>query len=131
MRELIEAWTAPVVSGDKGETANERMKLVPESILKYMPPLYGTEHVPLAEKVVRVKLFAPWTSWTWYLIECERGGPVAWGLAVGHEAEFGYVDVSELEKINGPGGLTIERDIHFTPCTVAELVVRERISISI
>lgn len=115
------------VSGRQWAGANEFMKLVPESILKYMPPLYATEHVPLEEKVVRVKLFVPWSPWTFWLIECEKNGPVAWGLVVGHDAEFGYIDLSELEEVRGPSGLTIERDIHFAPCTVAELVRRERI----
>jgi hypothetical protein len=119
------------VSGSQWARVNGFMTLVPESILKYMPPLYATEHVPLEEKVVRVKLFVPWSSFTFWLIECEKDGPVAWGLVVGHEAEFGYFDLGELATVRGPGGLTIERDIHFAPCTVRELIVRERIGISL
>src|SRR3954453_1365971 len=97
-----------------------RMELLPQAILKDMPPLYATEHLPLREKIVRVKLFVPWSSWTFFLIECEKDGPIAWGLVVGHENEFGYIDLGEIAAVRGPGGLTIERDIHFAPCTVAE-----------
>jgi hypothetical protein len=107
------------------------MKLLTPATLKDMPPLYATEHLPLADKIVRAKLFAPWSSWTWYLLECEPNGPIAWGLVVGHESEFGYIDLSELEAVRGPGGLTIERDIHFTPCTIAELIQRERVNITL
>jgi hypothetical protein len=107
------------------------MKLITSDILKTMPALYATEDVPLGNKTVRVKLFAPWSRWTWYLIECEPDGPIAWGLVVGHESEFGYVDLSELEAVSGPGGLGIERDMNFVPCTIAEVVARDRIQISI
>jgi DUF2958 family protein len=111
--------------------ATQGMELIPSSIMKDMPALYGTEHLPLAQKIVRVKLFVPWSSWTWYLIECETDGPIAWGLVVGHESEFGYIDLTELKSVRGPGGLTIERDIHFTPCTIAELIQRERVNITL
>jgi hypothetical protein len=107
------------------------MKLLTKDILKTMPTLYATEHVPLASKIVRAKLFTPWSNWTWYLIECEPDGPIAWGLVQGHECEFGYIDLSELEAVSGPGGLHIERDLHFIPCTVAEVIKRDRIQISI
>jgi hypothetical protein len=111
--------------------ATQIMEVIPPSIMKDMPALYATEHLPLAQKIVRVKLFVPWSSWTWYLIECEPDGPIAWGLVVGHENEFGYIDLNELESVRGPGGLTIERDLHFTPCTIADLVARERISLAL
>lgn len=107
------------------------MKLLTPEIMKTMPALYATEHLPLAEKIVRAKLFTPWSSWSWYIIECEPDGPIAWGLAVGHESEFGYIDLSELEAVKGPGGLAVERDIHFDSCTVAELVQRERLRVSL
>jgi hypothetical protein len=40
------------------------MELLPKSILKDVPALYATERVALAAKVVRAKLFVPWTAWT-------------------------------------------------------------------
>lgn len=107
------------------------MKLIPDNIARTLPKLYETEHLPLADKIVRAKLFCPWSSWTWYLIECEVDGPIAWGLAVGFEAEFGYIDLGELGAVRGPGGLSIERDEHFQSCTVAELVQRERLAVAL
>ena len=35
------------------------------------------------------------------------------GYVVGHEAEWGYFRLSELEVVRGPGGLWIERDLYF------------------
>lgn len=107
------------------------MRLLTRDIMKAMPNLYATESVPLGQKLVRAKLFTPWSSWTWFLIECEPDGPIAWGLVVGHESEFGYIDLAELEDVSGPGGLKVERDMHFEPCTVAELVRRERLHVSL
>jgi hypothetical protein len=107
------------------------MKLLPPSILKDVPPLYATEHLPLGQKFVRVKLFVPWSSWTFYVVECDPEGRTAWGLVNGLEDEFGYFDIAELEAMRGPGGLTVERDLHFSPCTVAELVQREKLKVSL
>jgi Protein of unknown function (DUF2958) len=39
---------------------------------------------------------------------------------VGHEREFGYFSVEELEAIRGPGGLTIERDLYWKPKALKE-----------
>lgn len=106
------------------------MELLPNSILKDVPPLYATERVALAEKIVKAKLFIPWTNWTFFIIECDAEGKTAWGIVNGFEDEFGYFDIPELSAIRGPGGLTVERDIHFAPCTVAELVRRERLNLT-
>lgn len=107
------------------------MELLPKSVLKDVPPLYRTERIPLAQKTVRVKLFIPWTNWTFFVIECDAEGKRAWGIVSGFEDEIGYFDIPELSAVRGPGGLTAERDLHFSPCTVAELVKRERLHIAL
>jgi hypothetical protein len=43
------------------------------------------------------------------------------GLVFGHEREFGYFLLSELESVNGPLGLPIERDLYFQPKTLQEI----------
>lgn len=60
------------------------------------------------------KLFLPWTSGTWILTEMEEGG-LAFGLAdLGFGTpELGYISIDELLEIRGPGGLRVERDIHW------------------
>ena len=43
------------------------------------------------------------------------------GLVFGHEREFGYFLLSELEEVCGPMGLPIERDLHWQPKTLEEI----------
>ena len=107
------------------------MELMPTSIVRDIPALYATENLPLAEKTVQVKLFTPWSNWTWFICEYDPAQRLAWGLVIGLDTEWGYVSLEELEAIRGPAGLRIERDIHFTPCTVAELVKSEELDITL
>ena len=43
------------------------------------------------------------------------------GLVCGLENELGYFSLRELEALCGPGGIPIERDLYWKPCTLAEL----------
>lgn len=97
------------------------MLLLTKALAKKLPKLYDTESVPTEDKVAVMKLFTPWSSWTWYVIEFD-GNDVCWGLVSGHETEFGYFSLSELSKIQHLGA-TIERDIFFRPTRVSELAV--------
>ena len=65
-----------------------------------------------------VKLFCPWGSGTWLLTELDSEDPeIAFGLCdLGMGSpEIGRVSLTELAEVRGPGGLRIERDIHFEP----------------
>ena len=86
-----------------------------------LPALYSTQDVELEEHVAVAKLFTPWTNWTWYVIEYD-GQDQCFGLVEGHDKEFGYFSLNELREVTGPYGLTVERDIHFAPTRVAELL---------
>ena len=61
------------------------------------------------------KLFLPWTSGTWLLTEMEEDG-LAFGLGdLGFGTpELGYISLVEIWEVQGPGGLRVERDIHWT-----------------
>ena len=107
------------------------MKLMSSNIAQNIPSLYSTEKLPLAEKTVQLKWFAPWSNWTWWVVEYDPTERIAWGIVAGHETEWGYFSLDELEAIRGRAGLTIERDIHFVPCTVAALVKRERLDMAL
>lgn len=96
------------------------MKLLTKAIEKELPKLYDTDHLG-GEKTLHVKFFAPWNNLTWYGAEFD-GDDLFFGYVVGHESEFGYFTLSELESVRGPFGLKIERDMYFTPKTVNELV---------
>ena len=65
-----------------------------------------------------LKLYAPWGAATWLLSELDpEDEDIAFGLCdLGFGCpELGSVRVSELESVRGPGGLAIERDLHFRP----------------
>lgn len=85
--------------------------LLPEELRTTIPPLYETEHD--ADPVVRAKLFTPWTNWTWFVTEFD-GEDLCFGLVCGFEVELGYFSLAEMEAIEGPAGLKIERDLHFS-----------------
>ena len=79
---------------------------------KEQEPLKGTreerDFMPVC------KLFLPWTAGTWLLTELDDDG-LAFGLAdLGFGTpEIGYISLDEIWEVKGPGGLRVERDIHW------------------
>ncbi len=106
--------------------------LDPESRAR-LPHLYSQETKGL-DALAQVKFFTPDAGWTWYASEGssvdedgyydtnkEKVDFYFFGLVVGHETEWGYFALSELEQVKGPLGLPIERDVDFEPKTLREL----------
>ena len=64
-----------------------------------------------------VKWFTPFGAATWLITEIDPDNRLlAFGLAdlgLGYP-EKGFVSVSEVQGLKGPGGLGVERDLHFT-----------------
>jgi len=118
------------VTADK-RAANNRirgMKLLPQQIRDKLPGLYSQDGKD-GKAIAHVKYFTPSSSWTWYATE---GGPVLdesgkevdfrfFGLVDGHRKELGYFMLSELEEVQGPMGLPIERDLYWQPKTLEEI----------
>lgn len=77
---------------------------------KEQEPLKGTREERDFPPVC--KLFLPWTSGTWLLTEMDDDG-LAFGLADLGDPEMGYISLDEIWEVVGPGGLRVERDIHF------------------
>lgn len=96
------------------------MKLLTEEIkerFRKLFPLYSQESVE--DPQVVVKYFNPTGLGTWYITEAneqEDGDWLMFGLCCIDEAEFGYVCLSQLESLQLPYGLSIERDLHFNGC---------------
>ena len=90
-------------------------KMLTKEIEKKLPKLYDTENVPESDKVLVVKYFCPWNSWTWYGVEYNPDERLFFGYVEGFEKEWGYFSLDELEEVRGPGGLKIERDYYFNP----------------
>ena len=95
------------------------MELLPKAIADRLPPHYSQEECG-EEAIALVKFFIPWTSWTWYVSEYDPVERRCFGVVVGHEREFGYFSIDELNAIRGPAGLTIERDLYWTPRPLKE-----------
>jgi hypothetical protein len=104
------------------------MKLLTEELRRKLPPLYSQDGKG-GKAVVYTKYFTPSSNWTWYVTE---GEPVTddsgaeldfrfFGLVDGHFKELGYFNLSELEGVNGPMGLPIERDLYWQPKTLQEI----------
>ena len=104
------------------------MKLLTKQIRKNLPPLYAQESKG-GQAIVYIKYFTPDAGWSWWVTE---GSPVLddsgqeidfqfFGLVEGHCRELGYFNLSELESVNGPMGLPIERDLHWQPKTLEEI----------
>jgi hypothetical protein len=95
------------------------MELLPKDVAATLPTLYSQEGKG-GEAIAQVKFFTPWTGWTWYASEYDPEDRVFFGLVIGHERELGYFSLDELQTITGPGGLTIERDLYWTPRPLKE-----------
>ena len=92
------------------------MKLLTQEIRKTLPPLYSQEGKE-GKAVAVAKWFTPDSSWTWWAISGSPEGDdfIFFGLVEGHERELGYFSLSEMEKVRGPLGLKIERDLYWQP----------------
>lgn len=102
------------------------MKLLTKEIEKKLKkfPLYSQDGKGVEAKVV-CKFFAPVGSWTWYVLDGdiqEDGDWMFFGIVVSdYGAEYGYFGLRELESIELPFGLKIERDLYFEGCFVKDL----------
>lgn len=77
-----------------------------------------------------VKLFCPWGGATWLLTELDPEEPDhAFGLCDLGQGfpELGRVNLAELDALRGPGGLRIERDIHFEPLKTLQAYADEAV----
>ena len=92
------------------------MQLLTNEIRKTLPPIYAQDGDPKA--MVYVKFFDPVGSATWYASEFD-----------GEDKFFGFVDLGlgpgqELQSLERPFGLGIERDILFEPTLMTEVMAQ-------
>lgn len=104
------------------------MKLLTKEIIKRIPPIRSQDDKPAEEVPIVVKFFNPIGKGTWYVTEGEQQEDGDWlffGLARIQETELGYFMLSELESVELPLGMKIERDRHFGQHTLAEAKERQ------
>lgn len=102
-----------------GEKPPHPMKLLTKGIREALPPL-GAQDGKGGKAVAWARFFSPDSGFTWYAIEFD-GQDAFFGLVEGQEKELGYFSLLELQGAKGPMGLPIERDLHWTPRTLAEI----------
>lgn len=102
--------------------------LPPEEELALVPPLYGTEATPLADKVVWIHYFVG--ACDWYVMEYDPAEGLGFGwadLGDPQNAELGYMTLGELRDVlvvTREGlPVVVERDLGWAPITFSELQV--------
>lgn len=91
--------------------------LIPKELLEQIPNLYETERS--LNPICHVKLFTPTSIFTWFIIEISKDDmDTCYGLVKGFESELGYFSLKELESIKGNLGVSVERDISFSPTSL-------------
>ena len=95
------------------------MKLLTQEIRKKLPKLYEQDGKG-GDAIVYLKMFCPDSDWTFFATEFD-GEDMFFGLVEGHEKELGYFSLAELQKVKGPLGLPIERDLYWQPQTLREI----------
>ena len=88
-----------------------------------IPALYTNEHIADYDDVLAyVKLFSPFSNWTWFITEWDAETGTCFGLVQGFETELGYFDLTELAKATVFGGVpAVERDLYWQPKTLGEI----------
>tara|TARA_R110000803_G_scaffold75326_1_gene139675 strand:+ start:95 stop:400 length:306 start_codon:yes stop_codon:yes gene_type:complete len=89
------------------------MKLITKEIEQKLEasPLYSKDGEAPENVQVVAKFFNAYGAGTWYITEGERQGDdwLFFGLCSIHEAELGYMTLSEFESVS-----SIERDLHWS-----------------
>ena len=100
------------------------MKLItPEFVSLFVDyPRYSQSEIK--DPTVIAKIFNPCGPQNWYLLEYDHKRKEAFSFVTGmFSDEFGYVSLLEMEAVELPvPGLTLERDLHFTPKPLSDFV---------
>ena len=102
------------------------MKLLTKEILKKLPSLYEAQDQSLSQIKVITKFFNPVGGGTWYACEFDPSGGMFFGfvnLGDDQMAELGYFTLKELQDLDLPLGLEIERDKFWDDSTTLEEVI--------
>ena len=100
------------------------MKLLTKEILERIPPLYAQDGKGI-DAIAHVKFFTPDAQWTWYATEYDPKERIFFGYVQGIEDEFGYFSLDELQEVRGALGLAVERDLHFKPVPLRDIIEKK------
>lgn len=104
---------------------NLQMQLLTMEIAERLPK--NDDIVNLEDAVAQCHFFMPGTGFDWYVLS---GDPVengewffvGWGAWDDDGGEYGHTSTWELERMQGPCGLGVERDLYFTPKPISEII---------
>ena len=98
-------------------------ELMTKKVAETIPALYANEKVADYDSVLaHVKLFSPYSNWTWYVTEMDPATGTCFGLVEGLEKEMGYFDLTELAETTVFGGVpAVERDLYWETKTLGEI----------
>ena len=93
-------------------------KKIENELAKY--PLYSQDNKG-EEAVAICKFFLQ--GFTWYVLEAQKNGSdyEFFGIVDGLEKEYSYFTLSQLQRLRGRWGLTVERDMYFKPTQVKDI----------
>ena len=95
--------------------------IIPKEIRETLPDLYISTDTP--DPLCRVKLFTPDSNWTWFIIELSKDdNSTCYGYVQGLDSELGYFSLDEIASVRGALNLPIERDIHFNPTKLSQIM---------
>jgi len=101
------------------------MKLLTKELEKKFKK-YGRQEV-IKEPVAIAKFFNPTGSGTWYATEYYPKEKKFFGYVTGLSYnEWGYFSLKELETVELPFGLKIERDLYFEETPIREIIENEK-----
>lgn len=103
-----------------------RHKLMTKELAATVPTIGTYSNAPgLEETVAPVKLFCPYSSWTWFITEWEADTGRCFGVVAGDEFEAGFFDLDTLAamkiRIGDVVVPAIERDKFYEPTTVGQI----------
>jgi len=108
------------------QESKRRHKLLPREIAAKLPVTTVDEEgntVP-EDPTVWLKLFCPYSNWTWYATEYDPETGIFFGLVHGFEEELGSFSFHELAEaqFNAFGCMVpaVERDCHWRPRPLSE-----------
>ena len=112
-----------------------RTDVVVASDPRFKTPAYryirASDKVPTTDEAydkedpkILVKLFNPAGAQTWYICGFDPDTGLAFGAVdLGFDCcELGDFDINDVLAVRGPFGLPVERDLHYTPKPVSEVL---------
>jgi hypothetical protein len=100
------------------------MKLMTKELEKALPPISSTDGQG-GDAIIHAKFFDPTGSWTWYATEYDPKEKIFFGLVHGWDEELGYFGLDELESVELPFGLGIERDKSWKAKPLREVITNK------